>query len=197
MPVNSALWPVILLFLGALLGIASSMFSARLQQRHQITKLLIERFFQVRDEISAIVSRYATLKTDSQEPDSPGKLSMIAGNLSLIYYRYYDFIPKEVLIELNCLFVCLKDKKHRLFIQEGNRIIPLPDEEQKLYDFIKRVSLVDNFTFFALQAIRSGEERLRHSVSINCQARAVLASINKYFSPDRLYSFARYGKKTL
>lgn len=195
MPGNSALWPVILLFLGALLGIASSMFSARIQQRHQITKLLIERFFLVRDEISAIVSRYASLKTENQELDPPGKLSFTAANLSMIYYKYYDFIPKEVLIELNCLFVCLKDRKHRLFIQEGNRIVPLPDEGQKLYNFIKQVSLVDNFTFYALQAVRSGDDSLRHSVAINCQARAVLASINKYFTPERLYSFARYGRK--
>ncbi len=196
MPGNSALWPVILLFLGALLGIASSMLSARLQQQHQITKLLIERFFMVRDEISAIVSRYASLTTENQEPENREKLSLIAGRLSLIYYKYYDFIPKEVLLELNCLFVCLKDRKHRIFIQEGNRIIPLPDEEERVYNFIKEVSLVENFTFYAVQAVRSGNDRLKQSVSINCQARAVLASINRYFSPNRLYSFARYGKKS-
>lgn len=113
--------------------------------------------------------------------------------MSDLYFRYYDFLPREVLIEMNCLYACLSDSQNRIFRCKNNCLLPLEDSELEM--FIDQISLVENFRYYAMVPLKSSNEVMRKAASVNYQARSVLRAINKYFTIKDLMSWARHLPK--
>ena len=113
--------PIITLVLGLAIGFISNVVLTYIRQRHEITIKIVEQYFKAREELCNKLSVLATLKSDQMLTES--EIADIRKEILILYYKYYDFIPAEVLHELNCLHACLGDKKHRLFKYSDNKIL--------------------------------------------------------------------------
>lgn len=184
----TAFLPVITLLLGGVIGFFSSFLTTYLQQRSNVTTKIVEQYFKVREDICEKLSHLANLGINSVID-----LSSIKTELSKLYFKYYDFLPREVLIEMNCLYACLSDSQNRIFRCKNNSLLPLEDSELEM--FIEQISLVENFRYYAMIPLKSNNEIIRKAASVNYQARNVLRAINKYFTIKDLTSWAKHLPK--
>jgi hypothetical protein len=187
----ASLLPIVTLLLGGMIGFLSSFLTTYLQQRNNVTAKIVEQYFKVREDICEKLSELANLGVDSNIDDT--YILSIKSDMSKLYFKYYDFLPREVLIELNCLYACLSDSQNRLFKCKNNCLLPLEDSE--LETFIEQISLVENFRYYAMVPLKSSSDIVRKSASVNYQARSVLRALNKYFTIKDLMSWARHLPK--
>lgn len=185
------LLPIITLMIGAILGALSNLLIESYRQTQNISEKIIEQHFKIRQEICDEICLLANLQIENM-PDRD-TLLFIRNNISKLFFKYYDFLPKPVLQELNCLYACLTDKNNRIFFIRNNEISIL--EEADLESFIKNISLVDNFKYFALISLRSDNVDLRRSASINYQARNVLVAINEHLNIRELLRWSKDLRK--
>lgn len=187
----ASLLPIITLLLGGIIGFLSSFLTTYLQQRNNVTAKIVEQYFKVREDICGKLSELANLGIDSNVDEA--YLLSIKSDMSKLYFKYYDFLPREVLIEMNCLYACLSDSQNRLFRCKNNCLLPLEDSE--LETFIEQISLVENFRYYAMVPLKSSSDIVRKSASVNYQARSVLRALNKYFTIKDLMSWAMHLPK--
>ncbi|AZM57244.1 hypothetical protein DMA15_35695 [Streptomyces sp. WAC 01529] len=113
--------------------------------------------------------------------------------ISSLYYRFYDFTPKRVLQELNCLYACLGDRENRLYVIRNDEL-RLAGEADTVA-LVEDTSLLGNFRFYALVPLRSGDRDARRAASINYQARRVLHVINQDLTIRSLLEWSRSPRK--
>ena len=183
--------PLITLIIGAILGFASTVYLKHSDAKQIVTEKILNQYFDVRNDLCTELSKLAILK-ESEKLDI-SLLSAARDKISALYFEHYDFLPKEVLDELNCLFVCLTNRKTSIFKYENSRIFPLPPSE--IQAFIERITLVENFKYSALLCLRSKDDDIKRIVTVKCQARSVLVSLNKYFTMRHLMDWINYTTK--
>ncbi len=177
-----AILPVITLILGGLLGLIYNYFLERFKYQKAISSKIIDRYFYIRDEICDELSDLANLQIS--KPIDFDQLDNKIQRLSKLYYKYYDFLPEKVLQEINCLYACLRDPDHIIYICEKNSIRII--EEYELDDYTEKVSLVSNIEGVGTQYLTMKNKDIRHSASINFQARRLLRTIHEYFTISNL-----------
>lgn len=183
--------PVLTLIMGALLGFISSMSVARFRKRVEIENRILDEMFGVRRSLTDLLSDLASLEVAS--PNKLPNLNDIRISLSKIYYSQYDFLPSEVLIQINCLYSCLRDVDHKLYKFEDNKLLPMTKED--IFDFTEKTSIVDNFKYSILFALFSEDPNVRQATAINLHARRVLITLNKYFTIRNLMSWVDVSHK--
>lgn len=183
--------PLITLIIGAVLGFLSQVLITRLQARQKVSDKVLDHYLNIRRDICRELSKLLILdyKEISQE-----FLKSSRDRLAEIYFENFDFLPREVLDELNCLIVCLADRRHRIYRIINGSILPL--ESSKLIPFIRSVSLVENNRVATLMYINHPNDIFKHVASIRCQVRCVLISINKYFRINYLNNWLYYTAKS-
>lgn len=179
------------LIIGTVLGFISSLIISYFKQRYDISLKLIAKYFEIKEELTDKLSILASLENTN---DLNGlSFIKIKQEISILYYKYYDFLPSEILTEILCLYSCLSDKKNKLYQSKDNCILPLTDSDLK--EFIERISLIENFRYYALVRLKSNDDTVRIAAAISYQARSVLIAINKYFNIKDLMSWSRYLPK--
>jgi hypothetical protein len=186
-----AILPLLTLIVGLVVGFISNVILTYIRQKHDITIKIIEQYFKAREELCDQLSVLAALKSDQML--SENEISKVRQELLKLYYKYYDFMPIEVLHELNCLHACLGDKQHRLFKYYDNKVLLL--KEPELSNFIERITFVDNLRYFAKIALNVEDESKRMSSSLNFQAKSVLRAINDTFTIKNLMSWVKFLPK--
>lgn len=183
--------PIFTLIIGAFFGFISSLIISYLKQRYDISLKLIVKYFEIREELIDKLSVLASLENTKELNGL--SFSKLKQEISIVYYKYYDFLPSEVLTEILCLYSCISDNKNQLYKSKDNCILPLTDSDLK--DFIERISLIENFRYYALVRLKSNDDTVRIAAAISYQARSVLIAINKYFNLRDLMSWSRYLPK--
>ena len=170
-----------------MLGFLSSIWIERFRQRNTLTVRILEQYFKIREDICDEISELTNLQIGALLDDE--FLDNKRGKLSRYYYKYYDFLPKDVLQALNCLHACLSDERNRIFVCRENTLYPIRDTE--IEDFIEQISLVRNFKYYALVPLNSSDSNTRKSASINYQARYVLRIVNANFTLSSLMNWIK------
>lgn len=186
-----SLIPLISVFLVAVLSLVSNFLIIRYNQRQNISNKIIEQYFKIREDICQKVSRLANLKTLSELGEN--ELKEINDEISQLYFKYYDFLPKEVIYELMCLHTNLTDKGNNLYTIDGKGLMII--EGEKLEAFLESVSLINNSKYFICYKLNSEDNLIRKATAINLQARKVLITMNTFFSLENLLKWTKYLRK--
>lgn len=179
--------PILTGVLGTTLGLLVSGFMSIIQQRNEVSRQILDQYFKVREELSDALSQLASLKVGS--PISDATVQSLMTEVSRLTYKHYDFLTARVLQQLFCLHACLSDKDHRLYVCDGTLIRAVSRAETA--DFIKDVSLVDNFKLYALIPLTSSNDAIRQSAAMNCQARKVLRAMNADMTAGNLMAWSK------
>lgn len=176
------------------MGLLASVCIAYLQHKQDITIKIIEQYFAAREQLCDQLSALANLQVTSSCKLDTATLAEYQENISKLFYKYYDFLPPEVLKEMLCLHACLSDKENRLYKHENNCLILIEDKD--IEGFIGQISLIDNFKYYAPIPLESKDPNIRRAASVNYQARSVLVSMNYHFTIQHLRSWNRYLQKS-
>lgn len=188
---TTSLLPLATLLLGGFLGILSSLLLESRRQSNVVAAKIIESYLELRRQLCEEVSELASLRIRALP--SPVELSQKRDSISRLYYRYYDFMPKRVLQEINCLYACLSDRDNRLYVIRKNEL-RLADEED-VRALIETIALVDNFKYYALIPLKSDDRDTRRAASINYQARRVLHVMNHDLTLAALLKWSKSLRK--
>lgn len=184
--------PLITLVAGTFFGLLTSLCIAYLQHKRDINLKIIEQYFEARGQLCDELSVLASLQiADDQKTPS---LHEHIETLEKLFYKYYDFLPSEVLVAMLCLQECLRDDGNNLYKHEDNCLLLM--EERDFKRFIEQISLVDNGKYAARIRLKSKDPYVRRTAAINYQARSVLAGINRYFTIQNLVVWNRYLRKS-
>lgn len=183
--------PLITLFIGTMLGFLSSLLISYLQQKHNVAIRVLEQYLKIREGLCDKLSSLASTRTDNTL--SYSSLSDLRDEISMLFYKYYDFLPSEVLKEMLCLHACLSDKQNKIYRCKNNSLLPIEDSE--IEEFIEQIAMVENFKYYALIPLNSKDDNVRRATSIRYQARSVLVAMNKYFTLKELMTWAKHLPK--
>ncbi|GAA1270041.1 hypothetical protein GCM10009634_11420 [Saccharothrix xinjiangensis] len=183
--------PVLTLVLGAGLGFLSSLLVERRRQANLVAAKVIDVYLRLRRELCEEVSSLAGLRLDALP--TAAELHSKRKAISGLYYRFYDFTPKRVLQELNCLYACLGDRENRIYVIRDDELRLARDEDRAA--LIGEISLLDNFRYYALVPLKSGDRDTRRAASINYQARRVLHVVNQDMTIRALLKWSRSPRK--
>lgn len=187
----TVLVPMLTLVLGAGFGFLSTLLLERHRQANTVAAKVIDVYLDLRKQLCEEVSELAGLRLDAL-PTAP-ELHAKREAISSLYYRFYDFTPKRVLQELNCLYACLGDRENRLYVIRNDELRLAGEEDTAA--LIEDTSLLDNFKFYALIPLKSGDRDARRAASINYQARRVLHVINQDLTIRSLLEWSRSPRK--
>jgi hypothetical protein len=187
----TVLLPLITLFLGAGFGVLSGLLLENRKQANGVATKVIESYLELRKQLCEEVSELASLRIGTLP--SMDELRTKRDAISSLHYRYYDFMPKRVLQEINCLYACLGDRENRLFVIRDNELRLADHAEMRV--LIEDISLVDNFKYYALVPLMSDDRDTRRSASINYQARRALRIINQDLTISALLKWSRSLRK--
>lgn len=183
--------PLISVVFVSILSLISNIVIIRFSQRENLTSKIIEKYFEVRNEICEKLSDLANLKEINIITEE--KISESREQVSKMFYKYYDFLPDEVLYELICLYCTLNDRGHRLYRINKRRLELL--NKNDLENYVKESSLLKNTYHSTYVMLNSKDINIRKAVSINAQARKVLDAMNDFFSLESLTKFVRNLKR--
>lgn len=188
---NSYIFPLLSVAIGALLGLLSTLLLSSIRQRQDITLRLLDQYFQVRKEIVDVVTELANLGV-KQSLEHELRLKY-RDSVSKLFYKHYDFLPEAVLQALTLLDVCLSSSEGKLYTFKGKAIIPANDQE--IIALVKMCSLYDNTRYFAPLALSSNDPKIRTNQAIALHARNVLYTLNKFTSIKDLLALTKRLKK--
>jgi hypothetical protein len=181
--------PLITLIVGAFLGY----WANKIQQQYKITLKILEKFLIAKEELCEKISDLASIRIGDSIND--GEMLKKRNEINKLYYKYFDYYPKEVLIELGCLYACLSIKNYNLYSCKNKKILPVKDEKE-ICVMVDRVSLFSNIKYHNSQALLSKNETVRKSASILYQSRNVLLCINEYLTTKKMMGLVKHLRKS-
>lgn len=188
---SNYLLPIMSVIIGALLGLLTSLLASSIRQRQDVTLRLLDEYFQVRKELVEAITDLANINIrDHLDSSRRAEYKYITSKL---FYKHYDFLPKEVLEALTLLYVCLNQPNSGLYSFRGNAILPMDDVE--VVKFIESCSLYDNTRYLAPLALKSGDPTIVGNQALILHARNVLYELNKYASIKDLLRMTKKLKK--
>jgi hypothetical protein len=187
----TVLLPLVTLLLGGMIGVLSGLLLENRKQANGIATKVIETYLELRKQLCEEISQLTSLRIGSLP--SADELERKRDAISTLHYRYYDFMPKRVLQEINCLYACLRDRENRLWVIRDNEL-RLANEEE-IVAMIEDISVVGNFKYYALIPLMSDDRDTRRAASINYQARRVLQVVNQDLTIRALVKWSRSLRK--
>ena len=132
--------PLLTLFLGTLFGLILSIIKTNITHRKDIINKIIDEYFDAREIICETLSKLTNLKISSNDKiDSEKYLN----DISKLYFKYYDFLPKQILQNFHCLHACLSDKENRLFTIKEDQLFLVEDSE--IHNFLKEILITGHW----------------------------------------------------
>lgn len=179
------------LLIGGILGLLSGLILERQRKEQALTDKLFERYLLVREELTEVLGDLASLKL---EPDYTGMdLNRAAQTISKLFYRHYDFLPANVLRELNCLYRCLAAQgKHIYIVSSDNSIVRLDTTDRQQFEqFAAALSLVENIRNVLPIYYEQETGQSHPAINVNLQARKVIRTINQHFQFKSMLVWSR------
>lgn len=188
---NQTLLSVLSLMAGAGLGLASSLLVSFFKQRQTVVLRLLDQYLEVRKDLVDTISDLTHIpNTTKLTEERRGELQ---DKIARLFYRHYDFLPREVLDALLLLNVCLSDTSGKLYELVENVVIPMDSE--RAASFIERCSIYRNAQLIAPVALRSKEATVRYNQAAKLHARHVLYTLNQFASlKDFMKMASRFPK---
>lgn len=175
--------------IGSGLGFLAKSYFLRLGLKHKITDTIIIRYLDIRDEICKIVSDCAVDPNVTDKAWREGKIVEIGK----AYYKYFDYVPNEIIRELICLQACLKVEGSHLYKSEGSDMARIKQEEIEAFTYV--ISSFGNYAHAIYFNLMFSDPSARQNYRVEYQARHVLIAINRIFTEDNLLSID-FLKKT-
>lgn len=115
--------------------------------------------------------------------------------LSDIYFKYYIYLPQDVLNEINCLHSCLQTNGKKIFyVEDKYRIKPCGKNE--VINLFEDTALIGGERERIINIVNVySAERFKVSLKINLQARRVIRIIAKNFEDKTIDSWSAFLKK--
>lgn len=180
--------PIISVVLVALFGLISNFIIIRMNQRQSISNKMIEHYINIREEITSKISNLASYK-----PANTDLVLNSSLDISKLYYKYYDFLPQEVLNELLCLYSTLIDKNNRIYRIKNSALYLI--EETDLEEYIISTTPIPNSKFYTYYLLNSKDVTTMKITCVALQARKVLNTMNIFFTPDNLILWVKQMSK--
>ncbi|MFQ3245353.1 MAG: hypothetical protein ACI9SP_002000 [Arenicella sp.] len=171
---------IISALIGSALGFLAKSHFLKLSLKHKLTDTIINRYLDIRDEISKIVSDCAVGPNVMDESWRHSKIN----ELGRAYYQFFDYVPHEIIRELTCLQFCLKVEGDYLYKSQGNNLTRVKQED--LEEFCYAISSFGNYShaiYFNLMFSKDSDKR---NFRVEYQARHVLMMINRFFTEENL-----------
>ena len=191
------LLPAIVAVLAAAIGALSAIFLQDRKRAHETTSKLLDKYLDVRDEVADMLSALTSLSI--QPRYTAEALAESAQLTSRLYFKYYDFLPLEVLLELNCLYLSLTMKGDVAYVSTGESAIRPLDRKNlaEVSAFVRSVSLVSNIDPLS-KHLATQPAAMVSAIVINLQARRCIQSLNQHFTYRNVLIFGqRLQKATL
>jgi hypothetical protein len=185
------LLPIILILLGAVVGMLSSVLTSAREQRQGVSMKLLDQYLEVRKDVVQAVSDLTNLGTLHEM--SHVTRTEYRDRVSKLFYMHYDSLPKPVLDALILLHVALDRPEQGPYGIVDDTILPMP--ESQLSAFVQSCSFFRNATFSAPLALNSRNPVVRSNQVIKLHARSVLTTLNQFSSVDDLLELAKKLKK--
>lgn len=185
------LLPAVALLVGAVLGLLSSLLLENRRQANSVAVKIIETYLEIRRDLCGQLSDLAALRTETVP--SGDQLLLKRDAVANLLYRYYDFMPRRVLQEMNCLYACLGDKENRLYVVRDNELRLANDDE--VIALITEISVLENSKYYALVPLESPDRNTRRAASIRYQARRMLNVLNQDLTIRSLLKWSRSLRK--
>lgn len=169
------------LFLGALLGLVSSLLLTRWRHGQAITLKILDRWLEMRHIVAQQLTDLA-MRSLSYEID-PANTAQDRRAIQILFYQYYYLLLRIVLDLLICLDVSLKDEQARLYCVAKRRIRPIDSRtlEQILTD-----EYYLNTSLWKRQELAAADQRIRFNAVIYLQASRVLRELDRALSVSAL-----------
>lgn len=184
-------WPLLLLVIGAALGLLSSLAVSSLGQRQAVILRLLDQYLEVRKEIVDTVS---DLTTPDRNEALPEEVRLkYRDSVAKLFYKHFDFLPHQVLDALLLLHTALANPDGRLFKVHNFTILPL--DESEIPSFVSACSMYKNGELIVSLALKSSNPVVRSNLGISLHARYVLYTLNKFASLDEMMSITSKFRK--
>jgi len=184
--------------IGATGGFFAYLISFFLEKRKNMmafNMLIFKTYDRITQDIIDVLIEMTSLHVSGNRHHTKEKIREWKEKLSFVYYKYYNYLPKEVLNEINCLHSCLIfEGKFLYVIKEKNNMVRSTDEDA--------IILFDDATLVSYEGKRISDSirkysvnRIPKSMKINLQARRVITTISKFFGSEKIEKWTSQLKK--
>ena len=146
-------------------------------------------------EISKVLKPFLKLSLRPKKYTTE-ELNRIKAEISQLYFKYYPFLPHDILLELNCMHSCLQSDGKRMYMIVGNRkykTIAQCKTAEEIKDFCRDATLIDKGLDKLERIIDNG--KLPVYLQLNFQARMVIRRIDVFFGNKKMFKWNKYLKK--
>jgi hypothetical protein len=184
--------PSIVTIIGFIIG-----YSLIVERRKKIMEFNM-KIFDIYDKISQEIIEVLTEMTSlSLKPMSytEEEIENWKCKLSYLYFKYYIYLPQNVLLEMNCLHSCLASKGKYFYVTESNNRISKCEDISKISKFLDDVTLVAHDDRITKMLNNHGVAHFRNYLKINFQARNVIRRIDDAWGHKHLHKWTKQLKK--
>lgn len=124
------------------------------------------------------------------------ELNKIKKEISCLYYRYYPFLPHDILLELNCMHSCLQSEgkvMYRVVGKSEHKTMSRCKNPKDIINFCHDATLIDVGLHKLDNIIQNGEMPVH--LRLNFQARMVIRKIDVFFSNEKMFKWTKHLKK--
>jgi len=170
--------PIFTLIIGTILGIFANFLSSFVRKRETISIKIFDEIIEARNEVAEVVCELALIPTKGEK--SRDYIIQARDSITKLFYKYYDFLPEQVLNTLLLLEVALDYPSKGPYKLHENKILPLDKDE--IFDFIKKCTRVENGLYSASILLQNSSAAVVSNEVIRLHARNVLYMLNQYAS---------------
>lgn len=190
----------------------SRYFQMNISYNIQQHELYSKKVQEIIDTLISVISLHILLNPNQF---TESNISQCKQTISNLYFKHYNYLPQEVLIALNCLFMCLSSNGNYLYVIREVKHNPKTNfnklksligikkckhvefkQCKKSSDFItedfKKMILSSNELEKIERILKYPEKHIPLSMKLNLQARYVIYVIHKYYQKPYLQTWDTY-----
>lgn len=194
---NQAAASVGLILVGGLIGLGSSFLLERVRRRNEIIAKLFDQYILIRSEVVKVLAELANLDRPPGWMDSD--LEQARQRVSYLFYRYYDFLPESVLMDLTCLDSCLSRRGRHFYFWDRQRRLRRLDTQDcaQVANISRSLNLFSNVHHYAVMIFAGEDTEARRAAVIRYQARQALTRLNNEFTLAKILAWSGGLRKKL
>lgn len=180
--------------IGIMLGYVFDVKKANKKQNAEYNIFIYNEYKKVSAEIIEAVTPLTSL---SLRPRgfSAEQLSAWRKEISILYFKYYTYLPQVVLNEINCLHSCLQSEGRKIFCIKQNNLIKECGKKEAI-ELFEDTALVGGERDRIVEMISNRSlEELSESLKINLQARRVIRVMAAIFEERTIEQWNTILKK--
>lgn len=166
-----------------------------LKYRYKANEKLYDTYTALSKEVAEVLKSLLDLSLHPKGY-SDEELDKIKKDISAIYFKYYIFLPQEVLLELNCMHSCLQSRGRWLYkVDEKSsfKTIYRCSDTEIIKDFCHDATLIKR----GLDKLDSiiATKKMPVYLKLNFQARMVIRKIDDLCGSEKIFKWTKYLKK--